>query len=212
MRRLALFARAGLGDGVEFGGAQHFEPLRNSCGLDRGAHARPAHAPGLDGRGWRDKVQGHVDVLKPQLERGGRSGRRRGGELRGQPAHGGERGERQRGEGAGGVDPCAAVLAVRPGMGKDGRCHVSRWLSPMTRARNMPPPIAEEWPVVCLVRPQMGENIGAVARVMLNFGLTSLRLVAPRDRWPNPKAEVVAVGADEVLKRAKVEWKLEDAL
>ncbi|MBK8545559.1 MAG: RNA methyltransferase [Caulobacteraceae bacterium] len=58
----------------------------------------------------------------------------------------------------------------------------------------------------------MGENIGAVARVLLNFGLVSLRLVAPRDRWPNPKAEVVAVGADHVLKTAKVEWKLEDAL
>ena len=76
----------------------------------------------------------------------------------------------------------------------------------------MPPPIEEDWPAVCLVRPQMGENIGAAARVMLNFGLVSLRLVAPRDRWPNPKAEVVAVGADHVLKRAKVEWKLEDAL
>jgi tRNA/rRNA methyltransferase len=76
----------------------------------------------------------------------------------------------------------------------------------------MPPPIEEEWPAVCLVRPQMGENIGAVARVLLNFGLVSLRLVAPRDRWPNPKAETVAVGADHVLKRAKVEWKLEDAL
>jgi tRNA/rRNA methyltransferase len=58
----------------------------------------------------------------------------------------------------------------------------------------------------------MGENIGAAARVMLNFGLVSLRLVAPRDRWPNPKAETVAVGADTVLKRAKVEWTLDDAL
>lgn len=76
----------------------------------------------------------------------------------------------------------------------------------------MPPPIAEEWPAICLVRPQMGENIGAVARVMLNFGLISLRLVAPRDRWPNPKAETVAVGADVVLKGARVEWRLEDAL
>lgn len=76
----------------------------------------------------------------------------------------------------------------------------------------MPPAIAEEWPAICLVRPQMGENIGAVARAMLNFGLISLRLVAPRDRWPNPKAEVVAVGADEVLKRARVDWRLEDAL
>jgi tRNA/rRNA methyltransferase len=76
----------------------------------------------------------------------------------------------------------------------------------------MPPPIEEEWPAICLVRPQMGENIGAVARVMLNFGLVSLRLVSPRDRWPNPKAEIVAVGADSVLKRAKVEWTLEEAL
>jgi tRNA/rRNA methyltransferase len=82
----------------------------------------------------------------------------------------------------------------------------------MTRARNMPPPIEEEWPAVLLVRPQMGENIGAVARVLLNFGLISLRLVAPRDRWPNPKAEVVAVGADKVLKGARVEWSLDEAL
>jgi len=58
----------------------------------------------------------------------------------------------------------------------------------------------------------MGENIGAVARAMLNFGLVSLRLVSPRDRWPNPKAEVVAVGADAVMKRVRVEWRLEDAL
>ncbi|MGD9981481.1 MAG: RNA methyltransferase [Hyphomonadaceae bacterium] len=76
----------------------------------------------------------------------------------------------------------------------------------------MPPAIEDLWPAVCLVRPQMGENIGAVARVLLNFGLVSLRLVAPRDRWPNPKAEVVAVGADKVLKGARVEWTLEEAL
>lgn len=82
----------------------------------------------------------------------------------------------------------------------------------MTRARNMPPPIEEDWPAICLVRPQMGENIGAVARVMLNFGLVSLRLVAPRDRWPNPKAEQVAVGADRVLASARLDWRLEDAL
>lgn len=82
----------------------------------------------------------------------------------------------------------------------------------MTRAPNMPPPIEEEWPAICLVRPQMGENIGAVARAMLNFGLTSLRLVSPRDRWPNPKAQAVAVGADRVLDAARVEWRLEDAL
>jgi tRNA/rRNA methyltransferase len=58
----------------------------------------------------------------------------------------------------------------------------------------------------------MGENIGAVARVMLNFGLSGLRLVEPRDRWPNPKAHAVASGADKVLDAAKVEWRLEEAL
>lgn len=82
----------------------------------------------------------------------------------------------------------------------------------MTRARNMPPPIEEAWPAIVLVTPQLGENIGAVARVMLNFGLVSLRLVNPRDRWPNPKAEQVAVGADAVLSNARIEWRTEDAL
>ena len=43
-------------------------------------------------------------------------------------------------------------------------------------------------PVIVLVRPQLGENIGKAARAMLNFGLTELRLVAPRDGWPNPDA------------------------
>jgi tRNA/rRNA methyltransferase len=76
----------------------------------------------------------------------------------------------------------------------------------------MPPPIEEEWPAIVLVRPQMGENIGAVARVLLNIGLISLRLVEPRDGWPNPKAEMVAVGADPVLQRTRVEWKLSDAI
>ena len=50
-------------------------------------------------------------------------------------------------------------------------------------------------PVVILVRPQMGENIGAAARAMLNFGLTEMRLVDPRDGWPNPRAEATASGA-----------------
>lgn len=81
----------------------------------------------------------------------------------------------------------------------------------MTRARAMPPPIEDAWPAIALVRPQMGENIGAVARAMLNFGLTGLRLVDPRDGWPNPKAYPVASGADRVLDAAKVEWTLEAA-
>lgn len=60
-------------------------------------------------------------------------------------------------------------------------------------------------PVVILVRPQMGENIGAAARAMLNFGLDELRLVEPRDGWPNPRAVALASGAaSRVLDRARV--------
>lgn len=55
-----------------------------------------------------------------------------------------------------------------------------------------------------LVRPQMGENIGAACRIMLNFGLTELRLVAPRDGWPNPKAESMAAGARRVLDHVRI--------
>ncbi len=50
-------------------------------------------------------------------------------------------------------------------------------------------------PCFILVAPQMGENIGAAARVMANFGLHDLRLVAPRDGWPNPAAETMSAGA-----------------
>ena len=59
-------------------------------------------------------------------------------------------------------------------------------------------------PVIVLVRPQLGENIGKAARAMLNFGLVELRLVAPRDGWPNPSAGPAASGADVVLERAAV--------
>jgi len=58
-------------------------------------------------------------------------------------------------------------------------------------------------PVIVLVRPQLGQNIGKAARAMLNFGLTELRLVAPRDGWPNPDAGPAASGADIVLEQAK---------
>ncbi len=66
------------------------------------------------------------------------------------------------------------------------------------RSRGTPPP------VIVLVRPQLGENIGKAARAMLNFGLLDLRLVAPRDGWPNPQAGPAASGADVVLERAQV--------
>lgn len=59
-------------------------------------------------------------------------------------------------------------------------------------------------PAVVLVAPQMGENIGACARAMLNFGLTELRLVRPRDGWPNEQARAMASRADSVLDEARV--------
>ena len=59
-------------------------------------------------------------------------------------------------------------------------------------------------PVIVLIRPQMGENFGAVARAMANFGLNELRLVAPRDGWPNLAAEATAAGAVDILAAAKV--------
>lgn len=59
-------------------------------------------------------------------------------------------------------------------------------------------------PVMILVEPQLGENIGAAARAMWNFGLSGMRLVAPRDDWPNPKAVAMASGAGRVLDDARV--------
>ena len=59
-------------------------------------------------------------------------------------------------------------------------------------------------PVIILVRPQLAENIGKAARAMLNFGLTEMRLVSPRDGWPNPAAGPAASGADSVIRDAVV--------
>jgi tRNA/rRNA methyltransferase len=70
----------------------------------------------------------------------------------------------------------------------------------------------ESQPIVVLVRPQLGENIGKAARAMLNFGLTQMRLVAPRDGWPNPSAGPAAAGADIVLERAEVYETLAEAV
>lgn len=67
-------------------------------------------------------------------------------------------------------------------------------------------------PVIVLVRPQLGENIGKAARAMLNFGLVELRLVSPRDGWPNPSAGPAAAGADVVLEGATVFETLAEAV
>lgn len=67
-------------------------------------------------------------------------------------------------------------------------------------------------PAIILVRPQLGQNIGSCARAMLNFTLTDLRLVAPRDGWPNADAGPAASGADEVLAAARVFDTVQDAV
>ncbi len=67
-------------------------------------------------------------------------------------------------------------------------------------------------PRVILIEPQLGENIGAAARAMLNCGLTDLALVNPREGWPNPKAEAMSAGATEVLENAKLFDSVEDAI
>src|SRR6202167_2270752 len=67
-------------------------------------------------------------------------------------------------------------------------------------------------PVVVLVEPQLGENIGAVARAMANFGLSRLRLVRPRQAWPNDKARMMAGGGDRVLDGAALYDTLEGAI
>jgi tRNA/rRNA methyltransferase len=72
--------------------------------------------------------------------------------------------------------------------------------------------VAKPGPIVVLVEPQLGENIGAAARAMANFGLSRLRLVRPREPWPNPQARKMAAGADRVLEEAALFDTLEAAI
>lgn len=69
-----------------------------------------------------------------------------------------------------------------------------------------------EGPAIILVEPQLGENIGMVARAMANFGLSELRLVNPRDGWPSEKAQAAAAKADHVIEATKVFTTLEEAV
>ena len=75
-----------------------------------------------------------------------------------------------------------------------------------------PAPAPDLSPAIILVRPQLGMNIGMAARAMGNFALDSLRLVAPRDGWPNPEAGPPAAGADHVLDGATVHDDIAGAL
>ncbi len=65
-------------------------------------------------------------------------------------------------------------------------------------------PVKDSGPAIILVDPQLGQNIGMVARAMLNCGLTELRLVRPRDGWPNEQAETAASGALEVIEGVRL--------
>ena len=67
-------------------------------------------------------------------------------------------------------------------------------------------------PAFILVRPQMGENIGAAARAMLNFGLERMRIVSPRDGWPNSAAVAMASGAGRVLDQAGLFGSVQEAI
>ena len=78
--------------------------------------------------------------------------------------------------------------------------------------RQNPSDAAPGSPVIILVKPQLGENIGTAARAMANFGLDRLRLVAPRDGWPSERAQVAASGADWVIEGAQVFERTEDAI
>lgn len=71
---------------------------------------------------------------------------------------------------------------------------------------------AMSYPVIILVEPQLGENIGTAARAMANFGLKELRLVAPRDGWPNEKAQKSSANAINVINDAKVFETFEEAI
>ncbi len=109
------------------------------------------------------------------------------------------------------IPPRERALRLRSGR-TDGGGDAS---PPVTVDETLPPPVGAERsrstladptppPVIILVRPQLGENIGKAARAMLNFGLVEMRLVSPRDGWPNPSAGPAASGADIVLQNAKV--------
>ncbi|GAA6207451.1 RNA methyltransferase [Cognatishimia sp. WU-CL00825] len=65
-------------------------------------------------------------------------------------------------------------------------------------------PVGTPQPAIVLVRPQMGENIGGAARAMWNFGLDRMRIVNPRDGWPNQKAVAMSSGAGRLLDEAQI--------
>ncbi len=64
---------------------------------------------------------------------------------------------------------------------------------------------------IILVEPQMGENIGASARAIKNFGFTDLRIVKPRDGWPNDKAQSMSANAEDIIRQARIYQTVQEA-
>jgi tRNA/rRNA methyltransferase len=124
------------------------------------------------------------------------------------------------------LPPFAEVYPERPPCGQSkGSGRTEAWSSttPPASLASIPTPVRAERsrstnpalappPVIVLVRPQLAQNIGKAARAMLNFGLVDLRLVAPRDGWPNPLAGPAASGADVVLEKAQLFDTVADAV
>ena len=63
-----------------------------------------------------------------------------------------------------------------------------------------------------LIKPQIGENIGACARSLKNFGFSKLNIVSPKQKWPNAKSKATSVGAYDIIKKAKVYKNTSDAI
>lgn len=101
------------------------------------------------------------------------------------------------------------MVKARTRASRAAREAVPKRLGAKAGRRAAPPAPA---PAIVLVEPQLGENIGFAARAMANFGLTDLRLVAPRDGWPNPKAEAAAAGAAFVVEQASLYASVEAAI
>ncbi len=112
------------------------------------------------------------------------------------------------------AEPTAEGLRLRPELAfalGARRVSLEEW-DRGTRAVPTLVPVPGESPIVVLVRPQLAENIGAVARAMANGGLFHLRLVAPRDGWPQDRAWRTASGADRILDEATVHETVADAV
>ena len=189
-----------------------------------GAAARPAHAGERRERGRLGDVR--VAPRRPRLAPGARLGRsgvpRGGGPSRpldvrpgalvarrhGRRTHRSRhRGARRGAQGArlrrGRPHPRPARCGGRRAGGRAAGHHLAARMTGRDGGADLAPPPGE-LPIVVLVRPQLAENIGAAARAMANGGLFHLRLVAPRDGWPQERAWRMASGADRILEAAAV--------